>query len=536
MGQIKSMKVRNLRSFPSETDFFDIKKVNLLVGKNSSGKSSFLRLFPLLRQSFEESTTGPILWFGKYVDFGDFESAFNKNLKKTSEKVIYFDFQLDVDVDVDSDVYYLNSQTGEWPEKILGNRNKSNQLSLPVQVSLGVRYEDGGTKACYFSIQVGSSLIEVESTPYGGEASFKALSLKNNTLLESSKDLMIFEDEFFSQIFERRESTSRDGGYFYTRSSGLPSDMADGLVTYISRIFSMKNNKRNINKILKVFSLASKDDVWKALKSFNIDSGRLLNEKELMDHLEDVYLFVLSYNYNLIASSVNKELKDFYTSVKYLGPVRATAERFYRYQDLRVNEIDHMGANLPMVISSIPAYLRTDLVKWMKENFGFTLTLKTSGSHLALMIKEENDTDEYNISDMGFGYSQLLPIVVSIWMQISDRKLNYKFSLRGKEQAKIIVIEQPELHLHPEMQYRFAQAIVKIVSISENLNLRFIFETHSKHMIDAFGHAIQDGKLSSDVINIALFEKSDDKCTHLKTSGFDEDGYLENWPVGFLSP
>lgn len=56
-----SLKASNLRSL--NTDYIPLKGINLLVGKNSSGKSTFLRTFPLLRQSITRNTRGPILWF-----------------------------------------------------------------------------------------------------------------------------------------------------------------------------------------------------------------------------------------------------------------------------------------------------------------------------------------------------------------------------------------------------------------------------------------------------------------------------------------
>lgn len=55
---IRGIGIQNFRSFVDRT-FIDIKPITVFVGKNSSGKSSLLRTFPLLRQSVEENTTGP---------------------------------------------------------------------------------------------------------------------------------------------------------------------------------------------------------------------------------------------------------------------------------------------------------------------------------------------------------------------------------------------------------------------------------------------------------------------------------------------
>lgn len=54
------------------------------MGINSSGKSTFLRTFPLLRQSVERKTRGPILWSGHYIDFGTFETSIYSNKNDTT--------------------------------------------------------------------------------------------------------------------------------------------------------------------------------------------------------------------------------------------------------------------------------------------------------------------------------------------------------------------------------------------------------------------------------------------------------------------
>ena len=66
------IKIKNFRSF-KDMDYIDIKPITILIGRNSSGKSSFLRTFPMLKQSFEEKTRSPILLYGNYIDFGTYE-------------------------------------------------------------------------------------------------------------------------------------------------------------------------------------------------------------------------------------------------------------------------------------------------------------------------------------------------------------------------------------------------------------------------------------------------------------------------------
>ncbi|HCQ9870041.1 TPA: AAA family ATPase, partial [Acinetobacter baumannii] len=77
MSKLKSIRIENIRSLMDTSDI-QLKPLTVLVGRNSVGKSTFARIFPLLRQSSEANKKSPILWYGKYVDFGDYETAINK--------------------------------------------------------------------------------------------------------------------------------------------------------------------------------------------------------------------------------------------------------------------------------------------------------------------------------------------------------------------------------------------------------------------------------------------------------------------------
>jgi AAA15 family ATPase/GTPase len=70
----------------------ELKPITILVGKNSSGKSSFLRAFPLLPQSLMTRTSSPILWYGDFVDFGSFDISVSNN---ATDQPISFSFGID---------------------------------------------------------------------------------------------------------------------------------------------------------------------------------------------------------------------------------------------------------------------------------------------------------------------------------------------------------------------------------------------------------------------------------------------------------
>lgn len=78
---LKAIQVKNVRSLV-DTGIVPLSPITLLVGENSSGKSTFLRTFPLIKQSIMKRTDGPLLWAGDsddYVDFGSFSETVSNN-------------------------------------------------------------------------------------------------------------------------------------------------------------------------------------------------------------------------------------------------------------------------------------------------------------------------------------------------------------------------------------------------------------------------------------------------------------------------
>ena len=84
-----SLRLKNYRCF-DDTGEVALKPLTFLLGKNSSGKSSFLKFFPLLKQSVGIKRNGVFLWLSNDVDFKNF-----KNTVKNGEGDIEIDFMID---------------------------------------------------------------------------------------------------------------------------------------------------------------------------------------------------------------------------------------------------------------------------------------------------------------------------------------------------------------------------------------------------------------------------------------------------------
>lgn len=522
MKKIKSLRVRNLRSFGLDNDFVPLKKLNLLVGRNSSGKSTFLRTFPLLRQSAEADTRSPILWYGSFVDFGDLRTA-----ARAGSDEVMFDFNLSLNIDDALDFWDQIIQDTE--RKVV---RKSSTRSYEQQVLFTLAIKKGVDLESINQIIVKIENVELTIVYIGKVVSSLTMYVGKRLVFEGFKGAIINDKgnliptDFLGESGRKTWPPSlarhefREKFANYIQSLHHQNKKLESVITAIADIVFIPRNK--IHSVLK-----------KAFPGDKKFATNLLDKKE--EIVDTSFAFLLGINLSKILSSIDKALTAFYSGVRYLGPVRASAERFYRYQDLQVAQIDHTGSNLPMVLNSLLESDKAELNSWILENFDFELEITNTGSHYAIRIQDAGSLEYYNVSDMGFGYSQLLPIIVSIWLE-SGRTKEPAFIFSETDSQLVFAIEQPELHLHPHMQHKFGKAIAKIAQLKDRDDFCFIVETHSKHIIDSIGESIEDRIIDRDDVNVSLFERSAEGITHTLSSSFDEEGYLQVWPAGFLSP
>ena len=78
---MEAIRIQNLKSILDSGEI-ELKDMTVVIGKNSSGKSTLLRVFPLLKQSIAKRLSSPILWYGDYVDFGSFKKALHRDTQR----------------------------------------------------------------------------------------------------------------------------------------------------------------------------------------------------------------------------------------------------------------------------------------------------------------------------------------------------------------------------------------------------------------------------------------------------------------------
>ena len=529
---MKSIRVRNLRSFDNNeaNPFIDIKPITIFVGKNSCGKSSLLRTFPLLRQSIEANTSGPILWYGQYVDYGAFSTAKNKNIDETS---IFFDFKFDIKNHIRNASLRkrINIIDIELSLEVTDNKKSTVEKTLTIKVNNIVFIFDYFKKVLYIDgVPLKHSLLLSKN-----KGKFCTEFYSD---FESDNKLFDFEELYFASQEDEEEDdyNIRDEYLLEVESKYMTHDAISRVdIRKILTLLKYDTNdfttySRIEEKYLESMSICNKEQLKEILITHSFISTDDIIEDETLDLI--VKLNTICFLPKLI-DKINLFFNNYSSSIKYIAPLRASAERFYRLQDLRVQEIDHTGSNLAMLLRSLTEYQMSNFQVWCLDNFGFKISVpETDNLYYEINITIDNETQ--NISDMGFGFSQILPIVTSLWVETVK-------NFRPNQNKNILfVIEQPELHLHPKFQSILSLVLAKVADYNRNArpfarkpNINIIFETHSKTMIDTIGDFIEENNCP-ELASIYIFEKENNN-TIIKKSFYDNDGDLTNWPIGFFS-
>lgn len=508
-----SIRIQNFRSLV-DTQEIALKYINILVGKNSAGKSSFLRIFPLFRQGIEENARTSLLLYGKYVDFGSFKDV-KSNYISNHDDTINFEFQ-------------INSLSLEDPRSRLFNESTSNIKNIKFKIHFNVDKNDI-VNVAELDISFFNNIIKMYFDPI--KHTIVKLIINDDTLISSENKFgyMYYRDFCPEGIFYQ-EGKNIQGLHLYAKQK---------LYDLTKRTYHGKTSEDTIKWLIDTNYVLSDDEtILKNLKNIAWQTklrSLTVNSKDF----KTIKNYIIAKKMETILRSINQYLIGIFSDVKYIAPVRATAERYYRMQDLAVTEVDPHGRNLPMFLGSLPQQKLEEFQNWTSTNFGFKTKIKKSEGHYSIAISHNDSYPDVNISDMGFGYSQILPILTQLWHSMSKNtpsrnKLNINSRI-----PKIIVIEQPELHLHPEFQAKFADVLVKIINFAKenDVELKLIIETHSQTLINRLGKNILNNEIDSDHINIIIFDKkNENEATQISFAKFDTDGLLENWPIGFFHP
>ena len=527
------MKAIRLESFRAlvDTGFVSLRPLTVLVGKNSSGKSSFLRFLPLLRQSVEARTTGPIQWYGDYVDFGGFDETLSSS---SDDKAIRFGFRLTLDP------HSLRRPFGS--AYLYRPRKRKTDTLRPVSCELTLTIipdpkDNSVTRFRSIALDAAGHSIHLDME---GPGRLGRILINGATPLADVHDELIARPGRLLPLIRRQGRVARAAAEadFRYRGPTYPRFLAyPELKEALRPLLHGNTSERKIAEAAQVIPFGTAKEILLHMRH-HVDLGvrwqesvRQLSLSSLrFSHIKD--LVVANWLGGLI-QALDSELWTFAAGVRYIKPVRATAERYYRQQDLAVDEIDPEGRNLAVFLRSLTEAERRDFERWTSKELGWRIVTRLAGGHISLRIRK-GSARSYNLTDVGFGFSQVLPVLAQLWsMQRNPR------NRRRLGNQLTFAIEQPELHLHPALQARLADVLTRAIASAhrERVDLTVVVETHSEAIVNRIGHQIASGDIGAKQAAIVLFDAGVDASgTDVRMATFDDRGFLANWPFGFFEP
>ncbi|QDV69039.1 hypothetical protein Poly24_27530 [Rosistilla carotiformis] len=205
-----------------------------------------------------------------------------------------------------------------------------------------------------------------------------------------------------------------------------------------------------------------------------------------------------------------------------LGPFRKSPSRWYVFSGTTPQDVGFEGQSLPDLIFRKDD-VRDEANEWLKRlDIGYELRARSLGNpgsdlfELRLLDTRRKNGVEVGLSDVGFGISQILPLIVQ--------------SLAASDQ--IISIEQPEVHIHPRLQADLGDLLIE--ATKEPRRNQFLIETHSEHLALRLQRRVREKQIAPEDISILYVSRGENGSTVTQLR-LDEDGdFMDDFPGGFF--
>lgn len=171
-----------------------------------------------------------------------------------------------------------------------------------------------------------------------------------------------------------------------------------------------------------------------------------------------------------------------------------------------------------LVLEAVPPTLLRQVGERMRMFFpgcGLVVQQVPQANAVTLGLRNSEDTDFHRPIHAGFGLTQVLPIVVA--------------ALSASE-GDILLIENPEVHLHPAGQVLMGQFLADVA----RSKVQVIVETHSDHVLNGIRRSVKADRLTPEKVAIHFFKPRLEGTAQVLSPHLDNFGNIDNWPEGFF--
>jgi predicted ATPase len=185
-----------------------------------------------------------------------------------------------------------------------------------------------------------------------------------------------------------------------------------------------------------------------------------------------------------------------------------------RHQSLKINKLIHPSSKTNQLLENVSL--------WLGEiSNGIDISAKVYNELQQVnltynYIYGDNKSNEFTPLNVGFGITYVLPIIVAVLKSKPD---------------DLLIIENPESHLHPAGQSKIAE----LCALASSQGVQIIIETHSDHFLNGIRVATKKEILKPESSQIYYFRKEKNELeTKIDKLNIDKNGKIDEWPIGFF--
>lgn len=555
---LKKFGVKDFKAI-SDSHSFNFKPISVLVGKNSTGKSSLIKSILLLTENFSRSKNLAVMNFSSpNLLLGGYQTVinnFSKDNRISFELPLHLKFiqgqsslHLAYKMDKNSERGTLQEMMIKDPSGILlcgGYYNIESKSDFIKTIKIlskykGIEYkkefgdhyqnENKITTVIYRDLKYFYNFLNKEIEDLRNESKesknlddsgfilyteeqFKELSeLERVTIFNSfeneprkekisNKELLSFKVD--PDLLKFYNASYESAGFFKVKrvdyTTELPKNQTnnyarDSEFLFEKRISMYAEKKSSILDGIKYeFFTDSISEKLTNLFSYECIHIELSPKgKFIVDEL---------YNKNIIDSI--EQTINLISDIGYLSPYRGITKRIYFNDGGGIS----FSALLERFSSERLSKKESEFLNyWLKKfNVGDEIIIERyHGSGTAVFIRKGQK--KILLADLGYGYHQVLPILIQIIQTF--RENNNLDETFFEFRDNIIIIEEPESNLHPNLQSLLAELFVHA---AEEFNIQFILESHSEYLIRKLQYLTVTGRIKPGDVNIHYFDDSKNK-------------------------
>ena len=541
---LQGIEIENFKSYINK-QYIKFSDLSVLLGANSSGKSTALQALLVLKQTMEcNSPDEELLLSGKYVALGDYDDVISDSGKDTFSFAVVLNQTENSENTLEKDKFKI-----QWTFKRDEDATSASLRSVDIHfedMQLTLKKADGEIYNLYinemrseFSVEIHNLLLWDYTMHYDVQLNSKASELLNELIAifispkttKVSSDELVWENslkEFYLKLMERVQSNitnkkpsvnENDRKKIAIRIEKLLEEFCDmELPTYnlINRILP-KELRIQILKLAMV-NLNSIQPIKEVLRKFEKYIAEYRNEAHSIEELDglcdlgsDPFYFLDKEdkkNNNLTQLKYALDFygdfyKDIISNIFFVGPIRENPKGLYNIGFETIPKyVGPSGEYFASVLlhenrkereyifprRKEASTLSDALAEWMEYlNVASAVDVDKKNSFGFSVSIENMEQIKSDIMNVGIGTSQVLPVLISVLLS---------------DPGEILIFEQPELHLHPYSQSRLADMFVAFCRQGRKM----IIETHSEYFLLRLRYHIVKGNCPRESISVNFFQ------------------------------